>query len=356
LASPLAPAVSDDLRSFVAQFPEERGTIFEFVREVAAALPPGTRLADVGAGDAPYRELFAHLDYVTVDWEHSVHPGARRVDIVASAERIPVADGSFDAVLSTQVLEHVAEPVSVLAELRRILRPGGRLFLTVPLAWELHEQPFDFYRYTPSGLEHLLRRAGLAQIEVRPRNDCFSTLAQLLRNAGVAMGRRADGRDGERELAAATLERLAEVVGGFAPLDVDWIFPLGYSVTAVRPERRGVDGARNLAVLAFADELVAHPELLVAYGRVFSAADDATLVVHVGGFDTALLEQAAAAAGVDRDGAADVLALTGAADERVLADNVDALLSRRPAAPPFTALPRFDESTVGDVRALQERP
>src|SRR5439155_12118979 len=104
--------------------------------------------------------------------------------------------------------------------------------------WELHEQPFDFYRYTPSGLEHLLRKAGFAGIKVRPRNDCFSTLAQLLRNAGAVMGRRPDGLDPKREAAAAELARLADVVAAYAPLDAEWIFPLGHSVTAVRPASR----------------------------------------------------------------------------------------------------------------------
>jgi SAM-dependent methyltransferase len=346
VATPRA-RVSPELRAFVAQFPEERGTILEFVLQVAERLPEGTRLADVGAGEAPYRELFAHLDYVTVDWEHSVHPGARGVDVVATAEQIPVPEGSFDAVLSTQVLEHVAEPQRVLRELHRVLRPGGRLFMTVPLAWELHEQPFDFYRYTPSGLEHLLRGARFAEIEVRPRNDTFSTLAQLLRNAGVAIGRRPDGRDPERELAGATLARLADVVGAFAPLDADWIFPLGYELSAVRPAQRAVAGARRFAVVARAAELVERPELLRAYAEAFSADDDATLVLLAPDTAADELEAAAAAAGLDADGSADVLALTAAVDERRLADNADALLSARPAVPPFTALPR-----VADAAAL----
>ena len=64
------------LRAFVARAPLERELILTVVREAAAAAP-GARVLDAGAGDAPYRELFAHADYKTTDWTESVHEGAR---------------------------------------------------------------------------------------------------------------------------------------------------------------------------------------------------------------------------------------------------------------------------------------
>jgi SAM-dependent methyltransferase len=228
--------LSEELRQFVAEMPYERRPILDFLRSAADLLPPDARVADVGAGDAPYRELFDHVDeYVTIDWEHSVHEGGRKVDLVASAESIPVPDESFDAVLLTQVLEHVPEPARVLRELHRILRPRGSLFLTAPLVWELHEMPFDYFRYTAPGLEFLLEEAGFAQIEVAARNDCFTTLAQLMRNVGHVMGRAPDGLDDRREAAAAALDRLAEKVAALAPLDSAMVLPLGYAASAVRP-------------------------------------------------------------------------------------------------------------------------
>src|SRR5213592_4211632 len=142
--------ISEALRRFVAEQPYERESILEFVRSAADALTPASRVLDVGAGDAPYRELFEQVEYVTLDWEHSEHEPTPASDIVCSAYDMPVEDESFDALLMTQVLEHVAEPTRVLREGRRALRPGGRLFMTVPLVWELHELPFDFYRYTPA--------------------------------------------------------------------------------------------------------------------------------------------------------------------------------------------------------------
>ncbi len=203
---------------------------------MAASLPPGSRVADVGAGDAPYRELFAHTRYTTIDWEHSVHPGARASDIVSPADAIAAPDGTFDAVVCMQVLEHVPDPGRVLAEFHRILAPGGSVHLTVPLVWELHELPHDYYRYTAPALEFLLGAAGFGDIEVEARNDCFTTVAQLLRNLHWTMGRAPDGLDGQREEAGAVLVELADMVAALAPLDVNRIFPLGYSASARKPK------------------------------------------------------------------------------------------------------------------------
>jgi SAM-dependent methyltransferase len=227
--------VSERLRLFIDEMPYERRPILDFVMRAAREIPAGGRVADVGAGDSPYRELFGHTDYVAIDWSQSPHEGAHEVDIDASAAKIPVAAGAFDAALSTQVLEHVPDPAAVLGELHRIVKPGGRVFLTVPLVWELHELPHDYYRYTQLGLTHLLRSAGFADVAVEPRNDCFTTLAQLMINVGDGMGRAPDGLDERREAAAELLAELAGQVAELAPLEARRIFPLGYSATARRP-------------------------------------------------------------------------------------------------------------------------
>jgi SAM-dependent methyltransferase len=224
--------VSEALRRFVEEMPYERRSILDFMIVAARGIPAGARLADVGAGDAPYRELFGHVDYVTIDWEQSPHEGAHSVDIVASADAIPVEDEAFDAALCTQVLEHVPDPLKVVRELRRILRPAGRLYLTAPLAWELHELPYDFYRYTSEGLRHLLDAAGFTPIAIEPRNDCFTTLAQLMLNARHVMGSAPDGLDERRRAAAEALAALAEQVAELGPLDASHTFPLGYTAIA----------------------------------------------------------------------------------------------------------------------------
>jgi SAM-dependent methyltransferase len=224
--------ISEALRTFTAEFPWERESILEFVRGVAADVPAGARVLDVGAGDAPYRELFAHTDYMTTDWAGSEHEGASAADIVASAEALPVEAASFDVALCTQVLEHVPDPAAVVTELRRVLRPGGSVHLTVPFVWEMHELPHDYFRYTGPGIGALLERAGFTNIDVAPRNDCFTTVAQLLRNLDSVMGRAPDGLDPVRDEVGIAMRKLADQIAELAPLDARRIMPLGYRASA----------------------------------------------------------------------------------------------------------------------------
>lgn len=226
--------LSSSLLAFVDESPLERESILAAVRSFAEPLPPGARVLDIGAGDGPYRELFDRCDYVTVDWTNSPHEEATDADIVSSIDNLPVEDASFDAALATQVLEHVPAPIDVLREAHRILRPGGTLLVTVPFVWEQHERPYDFQRFSSSGVEHALRSAGFDRIEVRARNDYFATLSQLMRNARWAMGRAPDGLDDRREEVADLLDSLAGRLTDLAPLDVDLVFPLGWEATACR--------------------------------------------------------------------------------------------------------------------------
>lgn len=177
---------TDALGAFVARSPIQRQPIADAVAAFAAGLPAGTRVLDAGAGDAPYRPLLAHCEHVTQDWPGSEHAGARGSAIVADLHALPVADASFDAVLCTEVLEHVAEPERVVAELRRVLRPGAPLLVTVPFVGELHEEPHDHWRYTSHGLSGLLARGGFEDVEVEPLTGYWSTLAHVLRHAALA--------------------------------------------------------------------------------------------------------------------------------------------------------------------------
>jgi SAM-dependent methyltransferase len=98
---------------------------------IAARAHARGRLLDVGCGEKPYAPLCRDLvdEHVGVDHPDSIHPfGA--VDALATAYDIPLEDASFDTVLMTEVLEHLEEPARAIAEMRRLVRPGGKLILS----------------------------------------------------------------------------------------------------------------------------------------------------------------------------------------------------------------------------------
>lgn len=189
--------MSSQLQRFIAEAPHTRTEIAAAVTAFAEALPEGTRILDAGAGDSPYRDLFTRCDYRTHDWPGSPHTGAARADVIADIAELPIADASLDAVLCTEVLEHVRGPHRAAAELHRVLAPGGRILITVPFVGELHEEPYDFQRFTSYGLEALLEDAGFTDVVVRPLGGWGTTIAQVLRNAGLATGQ----AEGPRSLA-----------------------------------------------------------------------------------------------------------------------------------------------------------
>jgi SAM-dependent methyltransferase len=223
---------SPALAAFVGESPIDRRLILRFVQQAAAATAAGARVLDAGAGDSPYRELFAHCEYAASDWTESVHPGARLADIVAPLHDIPVEDASFDAVLCTQVLEHVPDPGAVLAELHRVLAPGGRLWLTVPFVGELHEEPHDFFRYTTYALRAGCERAGFETISIEPLSGYFTTLAYVARSCAPAIGLGTSRAELGRRVLAAGLRAGAAALPRLDRLDSRRALPLGYGVRA----------------------------------------------------------------------------------------------------------------------------
>lgn len=226
------PRVSEPLDRFSRET-FDRPAILRFVASAARDLPPGSRVLDAGAGSAPYRELFAHCEYTTVDWENSAHAGAAEVDVVAALDALPFEAASFDAVLNTQVLEHVEHPPAVLAEFHRVLAPGRTLVMTAPMVWPLHEEPYDYFRFTEHGLRSLLAEAGFVQISVEPHGGYFATIAQLLRGFGSTVPADGSRRLGTR-IAASAMWRLAPAVAKLDRFDRSRRLALGYACRAQR--------------------------------------------------------------------------------------------------------------------------
>jgi SAM-dependent methyltransferase len=165
----------------------------EWVAGQLASLPKDWRLLDAGAGEQRYRKDCAHLRYVSQD--HEAYDGRGdgvgghveswtygKTHIICDIAQIPEPDASFDAVLCTEVLEHVPDPALVLSELTRLLRPGGRIILSAPFGSFTHFAPFHFctglsrYWY-----EYHLGRLGFDRVKATPNGNFFEFLAQELR-------------------------------------------------------------------------------------------------------------------------------------------------------------------------------
>lgn len=122
------------------------------------------RLLDVGAGSSPYEELIMEngnvSDYIKLDFAISDYHQGHQLDLTWDGKTIPLDSASIDTVFMTEVLEHVHKPGEMLLEIRRVLKQGGILFLTVPFTWPMHELPYDYHRFTPIALEAYLIEAG----------------------------------------------------------------------------------------------------------------------------------------------------------------------------------------------------
>src|SRR2546421_5389183 len=114
------------------------------------------KLLDIGCGKKPYAPLFSGVDmYIGIDVPSTMH-GLSAVDAISTAISLPFQDESFDSLVCTEVLEHTPDPLVALGEMWRVSKEGATLLITVPLSEHLHEEPYDFYRFTNYGLEYLL--------------------------------------------------------------------------------------------------------------------------------------------------------------------------------------------------------
>lgn len=206
--------------------------------------PPGMQratgtLLDIGAAD---RWLIAYLPasvhYIALDYPAT--GGAMyhaRPDVFADGAALPFADASIDHVSCLEVLEHVPDPANVIAEVARVLRPGGMLWLSMPFLYPVHDAPHDFQRYTAFGLRRDLERAGLQVNAIRKSGHAVRT-AGLLACLAIAGGM--DDRRGPALMLLPAAAALVLLINCSA-----WLFSLfwpdwsgigaGYEAEACRP-------------------------------------------------------------------------------------------------------------------------
>lgn len=144
------------------------------------------RMLDVGCGDKPYQALFASrvTEHVGVDYEEtfmdSAYAKASKADFIYSGDMLPFAAAEFDTVLCTQVLEHTPKPWALVAEMARVLKPGGTLILTAPFSFRVHSEPYDFYRFTRYGMASLAEANDLSVLTIQLRGGFWAVIGQKL--------------------------------------------------------------------------------------------------------------------------------------------------------------------------------
>ncbi len=170
-----------------------------WLKQTLAAIPGGSRLLDAGAGELQNRKHCDHLDYVSQDfcqyegqlggapseglqtkyWDTSC------IDLVSDINAIPAPDASFDAILCSEVLEHLPEPTHALDEFARLLKPGGRLILTAPFSSNVHMAPYHFCSgFSRYWFEYHLPLRGFEILELIPNGDWYALLRQEILRLG----------------------------------------------------------------------------------------------------------------------------------------------------------------------------
>ena len=228
------------------------------------ALAPQTkgRLLDVGCGEKPYEHIFRPFvdTYLGIEYSETfgqtsaaTKPG--KADYVYDGKVLPFEDKSFDTLLSIQVLEHTPGPAELVMEMGRVLRDDGMLLLSAPFCFRLHEEPHDYFRYSPHALRLLCERAGLHVTHMEPRGGLFSVIGHKLNSylalnvaqidsVAQAMGKLGHEHASKRSVRWWTLPWVAPTMGAiaFGARALDRVFPdpteaLGFFLVAQRPPR-----------------------------------------------------------------------------------------------------------------------
>lgn len=129
------------------------------------------RVLDIGAGGSSYDRFFPNRISIDIDPK-------RNPDIVADAHDLPFSDEEFEMILCTEVLEHLKDPRRAIAEMRRVLKRGGKVIVTTRFVYPIHDSPHDYWRFTKYGLEELFKEWEV--VECAAETEVFSTVAVLL--------------------------------------------------------------------------------------------------------------------------------------------------------------------------------
>lgn len=135
---------------------------------------------DVGCGRKPYESLFICDQYTGLEIDTPENRLNKKVDLFYDGKHIPVRDNFYDSIVIFEVFEHVFNPDEFMAELYRVLKPGGAMLMTAPFVWDEHSQPYDYARYSSFGLKFVLEKHGFEILEQRKTLADIRILFQLI--------------------------------------------------------------------------------------------------------------------------------------------------------------------------------
>lgn len=174
-------------------------------------IPSGARILDAGAGEQQFRRFCNHLDYVAQDFARYDGAGNQaglqtgtwdqsKLDIISDITAIPLPTKSFDAIMCTEVLEHLPDPLAAFREFARLLKPSGYLILTAPFCSLTHFAPFHFSTgFSSYFYERHLTDLGFEIIDLVPNGNYFEYLAQEIRRIPSVATRYAKDQPGRLE-------------------------------------------------------------------------------------------------------------------------------------------------------------
>ncbi len=196
---------------------------------------------DAGAGASPYRNLIRGI-YHSCDFSQT-NPSAESAQhtFLCDLASLPVGDNTYSTVICNQVLEHVRDPQTVIGELFRVLKPGGKLILTAPGCYGEHMIPYNYYNFLQYGLTMLFENAGFKEIRVSALGGVFWVLGKTMQEAGETAMRKLCPQKGMVYsllliLFRAALLPISVLMYCLDPLDHEKKWTLGYGCVAIKPD------------------------------------------------------------------------------------------------------------------------
>jgi SAM-dependent methyltransferase len=214
------------------------------------------RLLDVGCGEKPYESIFRPYvnEYIGVELQETfsaTHASTRssKPDVFYDGKLLPFESQTFDTVISVQVLEHTPHPQDLVNEMARVVKSGGLVIVSAPFSFRLHEEPHDYFRYTPHGLRALFEAAGLVVEDIWSERDLWGVVGHKI-NSFLAFR-------------VARIQSVAQSIGKHGPEDapsapvrlwtLPFILPTMGAVSAASRilDRIAPDGSEALSYVIF---------------------------------------------------------------------------------------------------------